>query len=156
MGEEKGHTAKDRLVSKVANNIETAIRRQLMMMKFYQDEELDDIPQTPLSNLGCESEFGSVGNDLKKSGGAVSLTTVSNKHVIARNHLYDKTRWSELDGVHNLLHGCLGKMGVNKVGVGCLLSCIRFPILTGVKWKLKFSTNKNYMKQMWIFVQYNS
>ena len=61
LGEEKGHTAKDRLVSKVANNIETAIRRQLMMMKFYQDEELDDTPQ-----------FDSVGNYLKKSGGAVN------------------------------------------------------------------------------------
>ena len=94
-----GETAKERLISETAKKIESALRKQLMMMKFYQDDETKDIPQTPQTNLGCESEFGSVGNDLKKAGGAVSLQSVSDKHVIARNHLYKKDRWTELSDI---------------------------------------------------------
>ena len=39
--------------------------------------------KTPKTNLGCESEFGHVTNDLSKSGG--SLSTISDKHTVARN-----------------------------------------------------------------------
>ena len=40
-----------------------------------------------------------MGNDFKRAGGAVSLKTVSDKHVISRNHLYEKTSWTELDEI---------------------------------------------------------
>ena len=48
------------------------------------------------TNLGCEGEFSYADNDIRKTGGAVSLTTISNRHVIARNKFYTKERWTAL------------------------------------------------------------
>ena len=89
-GEKVQRTAKERLIIEVSKKIDSTITKQLLMKKFYQDNDIEDIPQTPQTNLGCESEFASVGNDLKKAGGAVSLQSISDKHVIARNRLYAK------------------------------------------------------------------
>ena len=52
---------------------------------------------TPLTNLGCESEFASVWNDLKNVGGGTRLKTVSDKYVVARNRLFEKDRWINLE-----------------------------------------------------------
>ena len=45
-----------------------------------------------LTNLGAESEFATLDNDLRKVGGSTSLNTISNKHVIAKNELFKKKR----------------------------------------------------------------
>lgn len=94
-----GVTGRERLVSKVSGSVHYAILNQLKMMNFFRNDDVEDIPQTPQTNLGCESEFGCVGNDLKDAGGAVSLKTVSDKHVISRNHLYKKPRWTDLNEI---------------------------------------------------------
>ena len=39
---------------------------------------------TPLTNPGCESEFASVGNDLKNVVGGTRLKTVSDKRVVRK------------------------------------------------------------------------
>ena len=49
-----------------------------------------------LTNLGAESEFATLDNDLRKVGGSTSLNTISNKHVIAKNELFKKERWITL------------------------------------------------------------
>ena len=46
---------------------------------------------TPLTNLGCESEFGMVGNNFKHPGGGTNLKTVSDKLVVSRNA---KWKWA--------------------------------------------------------------
>ena len=55
------------------------------------------IKQAPLTNLGCESEFAHLDNGLRKSGGSTSLRTLSNKHVVARNRLFEKENLRRLD-----------------------------------------------------------
>ena len=63
-------------------------------MSFYNDEldesTQDKLTQAPLTNLGAESEFASL--DLLRVGGATSLKTVSQKHIISRNKLFTKDR----------------------------------------------------------------
>ena len=51
-------------MSKVANQVHGAISNQLRMMKFFKNDDIDDIPKTPLTNLGCKSKFGSVSRQL--------------------------------------------------------------------------------------------
>ena len=40
-----------------------------------------------LTNLGAESEFATLDNDLRKVGGSTSLSTTLNRNVIAKNTL---------------------------------------------------------------------
>ena len=51
---------------------------------------------TPLTNLGCGSEFASVGNDLKQVGGRTRLNPMFDKHVVARNKLFEIEKWINL------------------------------------------------------------
>ena len=74
--------------------------RQLSAASFFTSEEESDLTRKmifpPITNLGCEGEFSTVGNDFKHAGGSTSLKTVSNKHMISRNKLFDKDRWIKL------------------------------------------------------------
>ena len=85
------------LMSKSAENIREALRRQLSVVNFFNTDEEDDIV-APLTNLGCESVFSSFGNDCKKAGGSTSLKTISDKTVISNSKLHSKERWCSLSG----------------------------------------------------------
>ncbi len=94
-------TGRQKLEMNVAAQVKEAIERQLDAMKFYRDEDVSPevsgaMKQTPRTNLGCESEFSHGDMDLKRAGGSTSLKTVSDKHVIKRNALYQKQKWQEL------------------------------------------------------------
>ena len=95
-------TGKGRLEQKVKAKIKEAVERQLDAMKFYRDDDVSPeiqrlMVQTPRTNLGCESEFSHGDMDLKRSlGGSTSLKTVSDTHVIKRNALYKKMKWTSL------------------------------------------------------------
>lgn len=102
--ENVSHT-ETKLIRKCAKQIKVAIERQLGMSNFFLDGDDEDIPdeKTPKTNLGCESEFGHVTNDLRKSGGSTSLSIVerySNKHIVGRNwgrnKYYENERWESL------------------------------------------------------------
>ena len=68
------------------------------MSHFFIEDVNDNLPdeRTPKTNLGCESEFGFVTNDFRKSGNSTSLETISKKHIVSRNKLYEKERWISL------------------------------------------------------------
>ena len=88
-------------MKKAAKQIKETLERQLNQMKFSKDEPLDPIVvkkmgQAPLTNLGYEQEFAHGDNDLKKSGGSTTLTTISNKHIVKQNALYKKEKWKNL------------------------------------------------------------
>ena len=81
-----------------AKQIAEAIEQQLQKMKLFTDESEDDplLPQTPLTNLGCESEFAHLDNDLKKAGGSTTLHTIFNKYIVAQTKLFLKAKWTSL------------------------------------------------------------
>ena len=93
-------TGRERLESKVKGKIKEAMERQLDTMKFYKSDVSAEtqslMAQTPKTNLGCEGEFSHGDMDLKRAGGSTSLKTISDKHVIKRNALYKKTKWTSL------------------------------------------------------------
>ena len=94
------NAGKTLLKQKCALKIKEALEHQISYMSFYNDEldesTQDKLTQAPLTNLGAESEFASLDNDLHRVGGATSLKTVSQKHIISRNKLFTKDRWTEL------------------------------------------------------------
>ena len=75
------------------------------MSIYFTGSESDDhmpnqsIEKTPLTNLGCESEFAHLTNDFRKSGGSTSLSAISDKHTVARNKLFTKERWLSLSNM---------------------------------------------------------
>ena len=93
----------EKLRGKCAKNVKEALQNQLSMSAFFLDdgnseEKPDDktLEKAPLTNLGCESEFGFVTNDFKEEGGSTSLATISDKHIVARNKLFEKERFTNL------------------------------------------------------------
>ena len=87
----------DCLKSKAAAGIKIALQRQLEAVSFFRDpEKSSNEIKAPLTNLGCEGNFSSLGNDCKRAGGSVKLQTISDKSVIAHNKLYAKQRWESL------------------------------------------------------------
>ena len=91
----------EQLKQKCANEVKTAIERQLAVMSFFQQGDTDPEVaakrnQTVLTNLGAESEFATADNTLRRLGGSTSLKTVSDKHVVCSNKLYAKERWIQL------------------------------------------------------------
>lgn len=93
---------KDKLKAKCMSSVKEGIERQLQVMPFFHagfeenEEYTQKRRQSVLTNLGAESEFATLDNDIRKLGGSTSLQTISDKHVIARNKLYLKDRWIEL------------------------------------------------------------
>ena len=65
-------------------------------MSFYSEENpniSEKVDLDPSTNCGAESEFAAIGNDLKQSGGSTSLSTISDRHLISRNKLFEKEAW---------------------------------------------------------------
>ena len=95
-------SAISQLKKKCAEKVRFALLNQLHMSAFFDESAPEEdkpdatIEQAPQTNLGCESEFGFVTNDFKQEGGSTSLATISDKHVIQRNKLYEKERWIQL------------------------------------------------------------
>ena len=84
------------LKSKAASSIKEALQRQLSAVSFFNGDDSDTEINAPLTNLGCEGNFSSLGNDCKRAGGSVKLKTISDMSVISHNKLYTKDRWKLL------------------------------------------------------------
>ena len=72
----------EQLKQKCANEVKTAIERQLAVMSFFQQGDTDPEVaakrnQTVLTNLGAESEFATADNTLRRLGGSTSLKIVT-------------------------------------------------------------------------------
>lgn len=81
-------TGKGQLITVVLAEVIVAVERQLSSMSIFE-ENSDAIPEkmiyTPLTNLGCESNFAVLDNQIKKSGGMTSVKTHSMKAIVSRN-----------------------------------------------------------------------
>ena len=94
-------TGFDLLSKKCASMIHDNIQRQLGYMSFF-DEGLDlkmnetKLLQAPMTNDGCESELATCGGSIKKVGSTVSLATLSDRHVVVRNKLFENNKWKSL------------------------------------------------------------
>ena len=79
-GIEKGESTKglDQLKIRCAKEIRIAVTRQLSRMKFFSETTCLSLKGAVPTNLGSESEFASVDNDFRRTGGSVSLATISN------------------------------------------------------------------------------
>ena len=94
-----GTTGDEMLKLKCATEVHIALERQLSRMGFFIKPKEGDairLEGAVITNLGCEGEFVSVDNDLRKTGGAVSVETISSRHIVARNKMHVKERWEKL------------------------------------------------------------
>ena len=86
------------LKSKCATQIKIAIERQMSKVEFYNTnapgDKFSDIDMAPITNLGPESNFGSVSEDLQRSGNSTKLSTISEKHIIEKNKLHLTEQWT--------------------------------------------------------------
>ena len=94
-------TAYNLLSKKCASMIHDNIRRQLDYMSFFSENiELPNqetrLLQAPMTNDGCESELAPCGETIKKVGSTVSLKSISDRHVIVRNKLFENDKWKSL------------------------------------------------------------
>ena len=94
-------SAENKLEKQCAISVRDAIKNQLDGMQFYKVDNINEevvakMRQAPGTNLGSEGEFAHGDNDLRRCGGSTSLKTVSDKHVIKRNALYTKEKWTLL------------------------------------------------------------
>lgn len=83
-------TGKGRLLAAVIDEIMDTLKRQLGQVRYLTAETIDEatatkLVNTPLSNLGCESEFAKLDNRLKVCGGTTSIQTLSQKNVVTTN-----------------------------------------------------------------------
>ena len=88
-------TGRGRLMVALYTEILETLERQLGEMAFFssaidQDSTVDwtmnpKLDRAPVTNLGCESEFASLDNMLKKTGGTTSVQTLSRKNTVSTN-----------------------------------------------------------------------
>ena len=100
MQAESGETGSQLLKIKCPSEVHIAIKRQISKMSFFSEsgENAEGVLKgAGITNCGNEGEFAYADNDLRKTGGAVSIQTISNRHIIARNKLFSKERWETLN-----------------------------------------------------------
>ena len=80
------------------------MERQLEYVDYYtQDEEdqsvstLQKLKYAPLTNSGCESQFADLDNSVKKFGGTATVSTLSDKHVIKKNKMFESEEWKTMN-----------------------------------------------------------
>merc|ERR1712074_192809 len=75
---------------------------QLDCMSFYREDRnvSEEVKKKmkfcPLTNSGCESNFGDITQTLKKVGGSINIEKLSDMHMVKRNKYFDSKKWSEL------------------------------------------------------------
>ena len=94
-------TAFDLLSKKCASMIHDNVQRQLDYMGYFNEDvgvaiNETKLLQAPMTNDGCESELATCGESIKKVGSTVSLGTLSNRHVVVRNKLFESSKWKSL------------------------------------------------------------
>ena len=100
MQAKSGETGSQLLKIKCASEVHIAIKRQISNMSFFSESGENAkgvLTGAVITNCGNEGEFAYADNDLRKTGGAVSIQTISNSHIIARNKLFSKERWETLN-----------------------------------------------------------
>lgn len=86
----KTRTGKGQLISTCIGEVIITIERQLSKMDYFKHSDsqpADGIECTPLTNLGCESEFAKLDNRIKRNGGSASVQNYSMKNIVATNGL---------------------------------------------------------------------
>ena len=97
-----GMSNKEFLLASVASNIKVAIQRQLEYVDYYtQEDDVQSVSQklkyAPLTNSGCESQFADLDNSVKKFGGTATVSTLSDKHVIRKNKMFESEEWKTMN-----------------------------------------------------------
>ena len=94
-------TGFDVLLKKCASAIHINVRNQLDYMSLFSENS--EIPRrearllrAPMTNDGCESELATCGETIKKVSSTVSLNSISNRHIITRNKLFESKKWKDL------------------------------------------------------------
>ena len=94
-------TGFDVLLKKCASAIHINVRNQLDYMSLFSENT--EIPRrearllrAPMTNDGCESELATCGETIKKVGSTVSLNSISNRHIVTRNKLFESKKWKDL------------------------------------------------------------
>ena len=89
-----------RLTSDVAKSIHSSVQHQLHMMEFFRSGVSLEVERkmnfTPMTNSGCESQFGDVTDTLKKVGGSTSIEKLSDMHMIKKNKLFSTDEWVDM------------------------------------------------------------
>ena len=93
----KCNSAFEVLKKKCALLMYSNIKRQLEYGYFFNETTCSKTEiLAPMTNDGCESELASCGESIKKVGSTVSLKTLSDRHLIARNRLFVSEKWKSL------------------------------------------------------------
>ena len=94
-------TAFDLLSKKCAVIIHESHLRQLAYMSFFNEVPNLVVTETkllqaPMTNDGCESKLATCGETIKKVGSTVSLPTLSDRHIVVWNKLFEHEKWKSL------------------------------------------------------------
>ena len=95
-------SAGNAFLKRLCEEVTNAVKRQLSSMKFYTDEKMDEEKQeklhhAPLTNSGCESNFGDMTYDMVRIAGSdTEMQTFNNKNIIRKNRLFDSSRWNKM------------------------------------------------------------
>ena len=83
--------------------------------KDFDLEQTDKINKAPITNLGPESNFGSVDEDLRRSGNSTSLSSISAKHITEKNRLHAKVFCHFISGGIMIFQDVISILGVRSV-----------------------------------------
>ena len=62
----------------------------------YLKKQNKNLACTPMTNSGCESQFGDITGTLKKVGGSTNIEKLSDMHIVKKNRLFETEGWSSL------------------------------------------------------------
>ena len=93
-----GGYGKQLLLKSVLEEVIITVERQLSDMDIFTDAEADvtRLEYAPVTNSGCESEFGKLDNRLHVSGGSATVQTLSMENIVSTNKLLSDQSFKEL------------------------------------------------------------
>ena len=93
-----GGDGKQLLLKSVLEEVIITVERQLSDMDIFTDAEADvtRLEYAPVTNSGCESEFGKLDNRLHVSSGSATVQTLSMENIVSTNRLLSDQSFKEL------------------------------------------------------------
>ena len=93
-----GGDGKQLLLKSVLEEVIITVERQLSDMDIFTDAEADvtRLEYAPVTNSGCESEFGKLDNRLHVSGGSATVQTLSMENIVSTTKLLSDQSFKEL------------------------------------------------------------
>ena len=97
----------NRLQWKCAKEVTAALEQQLSCMSFFTEGDSDPSVEQKkkyavLTNLGAESDFEALDDNLRWLGGSKTLQKISNKYIIWTNKLFSKEQRAQLSDKEKL------------------------------------------------------